>query len=356
MTVTGIAGCTALMVTAFGIRDSLVDIARTQFSRIQRYDLRIELREGMNASGELWDFLGRYGRGTALASGLVSVQHGRNRYAAEALSPEQGEALGEFITLANRKTGKALAFHDDAVIITEKTAELLGLEEGGELSLEDGAGKETRLTVTGITENYVGLPVYLGKKPWEKTFGAAETFPVLLLKTGVAGRAAQDRAIAEFLSNPSIAGADFTASMQESWNRLLSSISFVVLVLIAAAGGLGGIVLFNLTNINITERRRELATLRVLGFRRGETALDIFREISILTIIGAAAGSVLGVPLHGFIISVAENPDLMFGRTISPLSFALSALFTLIFSALVDIVMLGKIKSINMAESLKSPD
>ncbi|MDR2515969.1 MAG: FtsX-like permease family protein [Spirochaetaceae bacterium] len=367
MTITGIAGCTALMVAAFGIRDSLVDIARTQFSRIQKYDLRIELKEDALRPGQdrpdgggdgsaLNSFLARHGNAAALASALVSIQDGRSRYSAEALMPENGETIGEFITLANRKSGKKLTVHDDAVIITEKTAELLGVEAGGEITLETAGGKEIRLTVTGVTENYVGLPVYLGKSAWKKTFGTEASFSVLLVKTGITDNAAQDQAIAEVLEDPAAARADFTARTQESWNRLLSSISFVVLVLIAAAGGLGGIVLFNLTNINITERRRELATLRVLGFRRKETAFYIFREISALTVIGAAAGSALGIPLHGFIISVAENPDLMFGRTISPLSFILSALFTLIFSALVDMVMLGKINRINMAESLKSPD
>ncbi|MDR1909152.1 MAG: ABC transporter permease [Spirochaetaceae bacterium] len=234
-------------------------------------------------------------------------------------------------------------------------SELLGLGPGAEITLEDASGKRARLTVTGVTENYVGIPVYLGAASWEKLSGRALSFPLLLVKTGLRGLAAQDAAAAEVLSGEA-AEAGFTSETQESWTRLLQSISFVVLVLIAAAGGLGAAVLFNLTNINITERSRELATLRVLGFRRREAAYYIFREIAILTIIGAAAGLALGVPLHRFIISVAENPDLMFGRRIAPLSYLLSALFTLLFSLLVDLLMVGKINRINMAASLKSPD
>jgi putative ABC transport system permease protein len=360
MTVTGIAGCSALMLAAFGLRDSLVDIAHTQFLRIQKYDLRIELREGAEPDRILADFLERQEAWTALqsASGSVSGENaaGRSRYSAAIYVPQNAEALGAFISLKNRKQNRSLDFPDDAVIITEKIAELFGTRVGGEIGLEDISGKRVELTVTGITENYVGLPVYVGKESWEKLFGRAESFPLLFVKTGIRDRAAQDESAAEVLSSEAVAGVEFTSAAQESWNRLLFSISFVVLVLIVAAGGLGAIVLFNLTNININERARELATLRVLGFRRKEAAYYIYREISILTVIGAAAGLGLGILLHSFIISVAENPDLMFGRTIAPASFALSALFTLLFSALVDILMLGKITRINMAESLKSPD
>jgi putative ABC transport system permease protein len=357
MTLTGIAGCTALILTAFGLRDSLIDIARTQFSRILKYDLRVELKDGAEPDAVLTAFLSRFGEGswTPVRSGSGYILDGRNRYSAELFVPADGERLGEFITLQNRKTGKNLDFPDDAVIITEKMSELLGLGPGAEITLEDASGKRARLTVTGVTENYVGIPVYLGAASWEKLSGRALSFPLLLVKTGLRGLAAQDAAAAEVLSGEA-AEAGFTSETQESWTRLLQSISFVVLVLIAAAGGLGAAVLFNLTNINITERSRELATLRVLGFRRREAAYYIFREIAILTIIGAAAGLALGVPLHRFIISVAENPDLMFGRRIAPLSYLLSALFTLLFSLLVDLLMVGKINRINMAASLKSPD
>jgi putative ABC transport system permease protein len=359
MTVTGIAGCTALMLTAFGIRDSLVDIARTQFSRILKYNLRIELKEGEGSDSTLMNFLSRPGiTWTAVRSSPGYVVGGRARYSAVVYAPQNGAELGNFITLKNRKSKKQIDMGPDAVIVTEKISELLGAGPGGSIVLDDGSGLQQTFTVTGVTENYVGVPVYLGITSWEKLYGKTEggSFPILLVKTPITETAAQDRAVAEVLSGPSVAAAEFTSALQESWNRLLFSISFVVLVLLFAAGGLGGTVLFNLTNINITERSRELATLRVLGFRRREAAFYIYREIAILTIIGAAAGLALGIPLHGFIISVAENPDVMFGRVIRPLSFVLSALFTLVFSGLVDVFMAGKINRINMAESLKSPD
>ncbi|MDL2229922.1 ABC transporter permease, partial [Treponema sp. OttesenSCG-928-L16] len=167
---------------------------------------------------------------------------------------------------------------------------------------------------------------------------------------------ARDRVIAEVLSNDSVSGAEFTSHVQESYNNLLGSISLVVIILIVFAGGLAAVVLYNLTNININERKRELATLRVLGYHQSEVAAYIFREIAILSIFGAAAGLLLGLPLHRFVIGVAENVDLMFGRSIAGGSFIFSAGLTLVFSALVDVLMLKKIRSIKMADSLKVID
>ncbi|MDR3335969.1 MAG: ABC transporter permease, partial [Treponema sp.] len=176
----------------------------------------------------------------------------------------------------------------------------------------------------------------------------------LLVKTGIKKPLEQDRASTQILSSEEVNRAEFSSYTQESYNNLLSSISIIVAVLIFAAGALAMLVIYNLTNININERRGEIATLRVLGFHQGEAASYIFREIVILSILGSAAGLVLGIPLHRFVISVAENPDLMFGRSISGLSFILSAAITLAFSGAVDLLMLGKIRRIKMAESLKA--
>jgi putative ABC transport system permease protein len=165
-----------------------------------------------------------------------------------------------------------------------------------------------------------------------------------------------DRILTRVLSSDAVAVAEFTSHTQQSYTSLLNSIGFVVLILIFAAGGLAMIVLYNLTYININERSRELATLRVLGFHQSEAAAYIFREITILSITGAAAGLLLGIPLHRFVIGVAENVDLMFGRHIRGLSFFLSALITLFFSFGVDLLMVKKIRRIKMAESMKAID
>jgi putative ABC transport system permease protein len=376
MTVTGIAGCTALMLTGFGLRDSLVYIARTQFEEILNYKLRIELREGKSLDKALGDFLESLGKqnpprplgGPALKGRNYLEMHREEGYvmnagtgegerlAATLFIPREPDRLGQFITLRNRKTGAPLPFSASGALLTEKAAEMLKLQPGSVFTLENSLGRRRELVLSGISENYVGSALYLSSSVYIELFGGEPSYETLWIQTGVEGAAEQDRILGEVLSMDIAAGAEFTSQTQGSYNNLLQSISFVVLVLIFAAGGLAMIVLYNLTNININERKRELATLRVLGFHQQEAAAYIFREITLLSITGTGAGLFLGIPLHRFVTGVAENQDLMFGRTIAPLSFILSALITLLFSAAVDLLMLKKIRNIKMAESMKAAE
>jgi putative ABC transport system permease protein len=366
MTVTGIAGCTALMVTGFGLRDSLVDIARTQFEEILNYDLRIELREGEIPSGDLADILERLGRGNPgqayleihREEGYVlgEGQRAKGNLGVTLFIPREPERLGQYLTLRDRKSGASLPFSDSRALLSEKAAEMLELKAGSVFTLENAKGERKELTLSGITENYVGSALYLSPALYTGLFEREIFYETLWLKTGVEDPAEQDRILGEILGHEAVAGAEFSSQTQSSYNNLLESIGFVVLVLIFAAGGLAMIVLYNLTNININERKRELATLRVLGFHQREAAAYIFREISALSATGTAAGLLLGIPLHRFVTGVAENHDLMFGRTISPLSFILSALITLLFSVMVDLLMLKKIRNIRMAESMKAAE
>jgi putative ABC transport system permease protein len=235
-------------------------------------------------------------------------------------------------------------------------AEVLGLAPGETFTMENAEGRRAEIALTGFTENYVGNYLYLGSGAYQDAFGGSLSYGTLLVNTAVRDLAGQDEITRQVLESDLVSGAEFTSQIQKAYNNLLASINYVVLLLIAAAGGLAMIVLYNLTYININERSRELATLRVLGFHQNEAAAYIFREISVLSITGAAAGLLLGLPLHRFIIGVAENTDLMFGRRIAPLSFVFSALITLGFSVLVDMLMLGKIRRIKMAESMKAVD
>jgi putative ABC transport system permease protein len=377
MTVTGIAGCTALMLAGFGLRDSIVYIAHTQFERIFKYDLRIELAPGAADSKEsdeaqeeiiqtcLPDTQAALSGGyTAIHINNAYIMHGDERISASMYIPQNPEALGDFIRLVNRNTNNALSFTAESAVITEKMASVMKLATGDRFTLENAEGRRGEFVLTGVTENYVGNYCYLGPAAYQAVFGGSQgslSYDTLLVKTGVKGLSAQDAGIYDtiitrILESELVTGAEFTAHVQTSYNNLLASISLVVLILIAAAGGLAMIVLYNLTYININERSRELATLRVLGFYQGEAAAYIFREITILSIVGALAGLLVGIPLHAFIISVAETTDLMFGREVAPLSFVLSAVITMVFSALVDLLMLGKIRNIKMAESMKAVD
>jgi putative ABC transport system permease protein len=357
MTVTGIAGCTALMVTGFGLRDSIVDIARTQFEEILNYDLRIEL-EDEEPGEELRGILGRMGRGgwMRLHSEAGTLPGTETDLGALIYVPEDGEVLGDFITLRERKTREPLPFSDSSVLLPEKMAGALGLKPGDPFTLENSRGQAGTFILNGLTENYVGTCLYIGKDAWERVFGPPGEYATLLVKGGPPQGAGQDDLMEEILACGGVAEAEFTAAFQSTFTSLLASISFVVVVIIFAAGALAGIVLYNLTNININERSRELATLRVLGFYQREAAAYIFREIAVLSVFGAAGGLLLGFPLHRFIIGVAENVDLMFGRRISPLSLVLSGIITLVFSGLVDLAMVKKIRHIKMADSMKAVD
>ncbi|MDR1957339.1 MAG: FtsX-like permease family protein [Treponema sp.] len=355
MTVTGIAGCTALMVAGLGLRDSMIDIARTQFKEILRYDVQITLGEATLPRTSLNKFLSGW-LPVHRESGVLSPRSGTSGVSVTLLVPQDPAALGngDFIRLRDRKTQQGLPFTATSVVITEKLAETQGLKPGDLVALENAAGRQASFPLSAITENYVGATVYLGPLAYTRGFDAPPAYQTLLAHTGPA--ASEDALMAELLSLEGVNAAEFTSVLQSSYTALLTSIGFVVLVLIFAAGGLAMIVIYNLTNINITERTREIATLRVLGFRQSEAAAYIFREISVLSIIGAGVGLALGIPLHRFIIRVAENADLMFGRRIAPSSFVLSALLTLVFSGMVDLVMLRKLRRIHMAASMKALD
>ncbi|MDR1904519.1 MAG: FtsX-like permease family protein [Treponema sp.] len=371
MTISGIAGCTALMVAGFGLRESLVDIAHTQFKVLEQYDLRIELAgiltdpDGEAASvRSLADLLGRYGlsEGAGQKTYLpIQCEDGSlvargGRISTALYTPKTGEDLGSYITLRDRKTKTTAPFSDTDVFITEKMAEVLGLKPGLTIGIENSGGRRGEFILTGVIENYVGCYVYIGRRAYTEVFGGDLRYGTLLVKSGIDGLRAQDELIRALHAEKNVGEASFGSQIQQSYENLLSSISFVVLILIAAAGALAMIVIYNLSNININERSRELATLRVLGFRQNEAAAYIFREIAVLSVLGALAGLVLGIPLHRFIIAVAENTDLMFGRTISAPSYILSALITLLFSAATDFFMLKKIRGIKMAESMKAAE
>ncbi len=364
MTITGISGCTALMVAGFGLRDSMVDIARTEFTDILLYDVRIEMNSGIEeleneADGEILHFTedAPLKKWAAVHSESGYMMKGGERVAAALMIPRGADTLREFVNLRDRSTKEALFFTEDSVVLTEKAANYFSLKAGDTFAIENAAGKRGEFTLTGVTENYVGVYCYIGSAAYHAAFPAANLeFRTILAITDPMDAEAQDEFLAALLSSGDVMMASFTSQTQASYNNLLKSISAVVVILIFASGCLAMLVIYNLTNININERKREIAALRVLGFRQSEAAAYIFREITVLSIIGALAGLILGIPLHRFLISVAENADLMFGRSISLMSFILSALFTLAFSGGVDLLMLPKLRGIKMAESMKAVD
>ena len=355
MTVIGIAGCTALLVTGFGLRDSIRDIVHKQYGEICTYNLSIGLKEGEEA-GEAVQGLLADSQVTAhlyVNQESMTARNGKANQSVTVLVPEEDDRLAEFITLRQRRNGAALSLEPGGALLSEKLSETLGLSVGEAFTLDDGAGQRVEIPVTGITENYLNNYVYLPRGDYARAFGEAG-FNTILVKVADPTEADRDRIAACLLASDSVNSASFTSELSDSFDDIIENIDYIVVVLLLSAALLAFIVLYNLININITERQKEIATIKVLGFYDREVAAYVYRETGILSLIGTLLGLLFGVFLHAFVVKTAEVDIVMFGRSISWLSFLLSAALTLLFTLLVSLVMYRKLKRIDMVESMKA--
>lgn len=357
MTIVGIAGATGLLLTGFGIKDSVSGIVEKQYSEIYRYDTIISLKDNEVSDGarEILDGDSFDGWMTVMKKS-TDLMAGDASYSGYVLVPENAEDLGTYINLRDRKTGESVEFTEGSVLVTEKLAGLLGVDVGGTITIENESGRRVDFTVTGIVENYIYHYLYISNELYEsemnEPFEPSEIDAVCVETDGEA----REAIAAQLQEQEGVATAGFTEDTRASFDDLVESLNSIILVIIFCAGALAFVVLYNLTNINVTERQRELATIKVLGFRDGEVAGYIYRETSLLTILGCAVGLAFGVLMHSFVIQTVEVDMVMFGRTVEPLSFVYSALLTLLFAVIVDLVMYPKLKKIDMVESLKSVD
>ncbi|MBQ2265396.1 MAG: ABC transporter permease, partial [Oscillospiraceae bacterium] len=270
--------------------------------------------------------------------------------------PEDLEAFPQLLTLRNRKSGEHLELTEDAVILTEKAAETMRLSVGDSMELKQDDGRTVTVTIGGIAENYVNAYVYMHPVLYEELYEKSPDFTVLLANLGSADSSQHQSFAEEMLRCDDVAMVTMVGDMRESFRNMVTSIDYIIVVLIICAGLLAFVVLYNLMNINITERERELATIKVLGFYEGEVGAYVFRETLLLSLFGTAAGLVLGIFLHAFVVRTAEVDMAMFGREISPSSFVYAAVLTMVFSLIVCLCMFPKLRRINMVESLKSVD
>lgn len=357
MTIVGIAGATGLLLTGFGIKDSVSGIVEKQYSEIYLYDTIVSLKDNEVSDGarEILDGDSFDGWMTVMKKS-TDLMAGDASYSGYVLVPENAEDLGTYINLRDRKTGESVEFTEGSVLVTEKLAGLLGVDVGGTITIENESGRRVDFTVTGIVENYIYHYLYISTELYEsemnEPFEPSEIDAVCVETDGEA----REAIAAQLQEQEGVATAGFTEDTRASFDDLVESLNSIILVIIFCAGALAFVVLYNLTNINVTERQRELATIKVLGFRDGEVAGYIYRETSLLTILGCAVGLAFGVLMHSFVIQTVEVDMVMFGRTVEPLSFVYSALLTLLFAVIVDLVMYPKLKKIDMVESLKSVD
>ncbi|OAB36032.1 ABC transporter permease [Paenibacillus glacialis] len=359
MTVTGIAGCTALIVTGFGLRDSVGSIANTQFNEIIQYDLLIELNGNDHLDTVMSSFLNdtkKIDDYTEISNQTGHAKRDGESFISTIYVPKEPDTFKEFVNLRDRQSGKSIVTDKSSVIVTEMLADALDIQEGDTFSLENADGETGKFVLSGIAENYVGSYIYINQADYTSAFSKEPSYNAVMVNTFITDDSKQDEALTKLLTSDMVSSAVFVSQTKKSYDNLLSSINYVVFALIMAAGGLAIVVIYNLTNINISERRKELATLKVLGFHNKEVGWYIFREISILSIIGTIVGLVLGGALHGFVVRTAERTDLMFGRSISVTSLIASAVITMVFSFIVQLILYRKLKKIEMVDSMKASD
>ena len=356
MMIMGIGGCSALVVTALGLKDSFSDIVSAQFREIAVYDMSVTLAEPADDKmlDKLADEFGKYFDSYALLnSSTMELESDNANKSANIIIPENADELAGQYHFLDSKNKAALSYPKEGeIILTKRLAKVLGVKKGDTITITDDDFNTMTVTVSGICKNYVFNYAFIAKETYMNAVGHEPEYRTVYasLKDGMDAH----QTVADMLTLDDISSAYVNADTQEQFNNMISSINYVVIMVIVLAAALAFVVLYNLTNINITERIREIATIKVLGFYSGETAAYVFRENFILTGIGAVLGLGLGKLLHVFIMDCINVEAVSFDSYITPLSYLLSVILTFVFAVIVNFFMLFKLKKINMAESLKS--
>lgn len=366
LTIVSVMGCTALILTGFGLGDSVAAVTELQYNDIIFYDTVVsfdgdyEYADGDEHTLESYiDSLGENSY-TDVYSESGQLILGDSRESVDMYLVTNSEQFSNFVSLHSRASGDALDVAEDGIIIPENIATVYDISAGDEVTYRTADGAELKLTVSGVCEYYTGSDVYMSADNFtaavEAEGGTVDVSSnAYLIKYGYGeDEDAMNAAAESLLSDPAVTGVEFTYTTLRTFDALNDTMSFVILILVVCAGALAAIVLYNLTNINIDERRKEIATLRVLGYTKWEVAGYIYRESGILTIVGALFGLLVGWLLHMYIVGRVNSVWMMFGKAIAPLSFLWAFLITLGFAIVVYAFMLIKLYKINMAESLKS--
>lgn len=359
MTVIGIGGCTALIVTGFGLHESIFSILNEQFDHVFLYDATLgvdagieperleEVEQYLTDSPWVEDYL------PASAATLEASSTGPAQNVTM-FAVEDQERFTQFIRLGHRLDNEPVTLPDDGVVITEKLSELLEVSVGDAITL-DNDGKRVEVRVADITENYVQHYVYLSASCYRELFGEEpERNEILLRYTGEAGEAESDTVSSDLMALDGVDSYSYIATLRDNFTDSMEAIDYAVVIIITAAAALAFVVLYNLTNINITERTRELATLKVLGFFDREVTAYVYRENLFLTLFGIVLGLVMGRFLHAWMVLTVEVELVMFGRTAPPYAYVLAAVLTVVFSIAVNIAAHFKLKKVDMVESLKT--
>lgn len=359
MTIIGILGCTALILTGFGIKDSVTRILPNQFDKIFCYDFQITLKESLSQEekNQAINEIKNDSRTDKIAkvymtSGeLINNNHSEN---VQIIVPEDELALEGIININNVKTHERIKLKDNEISITDKVSQLLDVKIGDTIKLKNADGTELEVKISDITENYVSHYIFMNKTTYEQLYQNNYDSNVVLTKNIQLTEEESNQFATEIMNKKEVSAVRNISSMADSIQNMMSLLNYVVVILIIAAGLLAFVVLYNLANVNISERIRELATIKVLGFYDKEVYTYVTKETVILTIIGIILGLGAGYLLNYYILGTCEINILRFVKTIEPISYVYAAGITIIFTIIVNIVTYFSLKKINMIESLKS--
>lgn len=356
MTVLGIAGCMAMLVTGFSLKKSNSESMDKQFTQMIQYDAMVVFDEDATAQEEqvyeeTLEQLEGYESGLDIHQESITFKkEGMNKQTVMLYVPKEVEVLNNYMTLRDRKTQATYQLSNDGAIINEKLAKLLGVSKGDVITFQDSDANTYEVRVDAITENYYGHNLYLSPEYYEEVFNKAITYNAQLLKFNLEQN--EDSVQSILMDTDKVINVTLVSALENS--SMDSSLDIVMLVLIVSSGCLAFVVLYNLININVSERIRELSTIKVLGFFDNEVTMYIFRENIILTLLGILVGSVMGKVLFSFILMTAETDTMMMVPDIYMGSYIISGCMTLMFAFLVMLMMHIKLKHIDMIDALKS--
>lgn len=353
MMVLGIGGCTALLCTGFGIRDSIAHVADDQFGEITLYDYAVTFQEGQTAQSAE-DYLNRYGwsaeEGLLVHSGSVDIQTAGGSKSVHLVVSSTG-SLDGFLSLHSGETPIPYP-GDGEVVVNTGLAEKLELSVGDTVRLQDSSLGEMEATVSAIADNYVFNYAYVSADTYRNQLGQAPEYNTLYVLAHQGADPYEEGAL--LLEDEDVGSVAVNEATRSQVDSMLSRLDYIVAVVVVCAAALAFIVLYNLTNINITERVREIATIKVLGFYQNEVASYVFREIMILSTLGSLVGLGMGKALHAFVMAQIQIDSMFFACRITPLSYLISFVMTMLFTAVISLGMRPRLRRIDMAESLKS--
>lgn len=350
MTIIGIAGCSALLVAGFGINDSISDIVNQQYNVIYHYDATVSAKT------------------SEITSQIKSLKGVKDVYEEDHLAVttkienkdisttvhiiSNDKKFKDFCTLFNGNNEFDL--DDSSVLISQKMATKLNKKAGDTIKIKDANNKVIKAKIKGVFTNYVGHHIYASESLYKSWNTNAKTTHIYLIKSKKTTKKFERNLGNKIMNIDGVQSVTFYSSLQKNFKDMIKSISYIVVVLVISAACLAFVVLYNLSNVNISERKREIATIKVLGFTRKEVDAYINRETILLTILGSLIGLGIGIGLHHLIMNLAEMDDIMFGRTINSISYVISFVMTIGFNAIINLFMHKKLNNIQMVESLKA--